>query len=121
MGATSRNKGARGELLVRDLYRSNGFDCRRNFGSGSQGLGDIVGDLPDVPEIKNTERITFWPWVEQATTNIRPPYGLNDWSLFITGNRRPLVVALPAERYMQLLVDQRSLQQALLAEGVRDV
>jgi hypothetical protein len=116
-GKRSRDKGARGELRVRDLYRSSGFECRRNFGSGSQGMGDLIGnDLPVVIEVKNQERVTLWPWVWQAQSGIRPPYRDDEWCLHITGNNRPCVVVVDEALFMRLLEDQRSLQHAIRAE-----
>lgn len=116
-GKRSRDKGARGELRVRDLYRSSGFECRRNFGSGAQGGGDLIGgDMPVVPEVKNTERVTLWPWVEQAQDGIRPPYRDDEWALHITGNGRPRVVVLDESFFMGLLEDQRSLDRAVRTE-----
>jgi len=113
-GKRSRDKGARGELRVRDLYRSSGFECRRNFGSGSQGMGDLIGnDLPVVIEVKNQERVTLWPWVKQAQDGIRPPFREDEWCLHITGNNRPRVVVVDEALFMRLLEDQRSLQRAI--------
>ena len=119
-GKRSRDKGARGELRVRDVFRRHGFDCRRNFGSGSQGMGDLIGnDMPVVPEVKNTERVTLWPWVEQAQSGIRPPYREDEWCLHITGNNRPYVVVVDEAYFMRLLVDSRNVQRALLPEELR--
>jgi hypothetical protein len=113
-GKRSRDKGARGELRVRDLYRSSGFECRRNFGSGAQGGGDLIGgDMPVVPEVKNTERVTLWPWVEQAQSGIRPPFREDEWCLHVTGNNRPRVVVVDEGLFMRLLEDQRSLHHAI--------
>lgn len=117
-GRKSRDKGARGELRVRDLYRKAGWDARRNFGSGAQGMGDIVGNLPVVVEVKNTERVTLWPWVGQAQDGVRQPYAEIDWALHVTGNNRPRVVIVDERKFMQLLEDQRSLQHAVRAGGL---
>ena len=117
-GRRSRDKGARGELRVRDVYRKSGFECRRNFGSGSQGGGDLIGgNMPVVPEVKNTERVTLWPWVEQAQSGIRPPYRDDEWCLHVTGNGRPCVVILDEGFFMRLLEDQRNLQRAVRTEA----
>lgn len=118
-GARSQRKGAKGELRVRDLYRDAGWDCRRNFGSGAQGMGDIIGnDLPVVIEVKNQERVSLWQWVEQAQDGVRRPFREDEWALHVTGNRRPRVVIVDERLFMRLLVDQRSLQHAVRAEGL---
>lgn len=115
-GARSQRKGAKGELRVRDLYREHGWDCRRNFGSGAQGMGDIIGnDLPLVIEVKNQERVSLWQWVEQAQDGVRRPFSDIEWALHVTGNRRPRVVVVDERLFMRLLVDQRSLQHAFRA------
>jgi len=116
-GKRSRDRGARGELRVRDLYRSHGFQCRRNFQSGAQGMGDLVGgDLPAVIEVKNAERILFWPWVEQAQDGIRPPFAEDEWVLHIKSNGKPPVAVVDELFLMRLFVDQRSLQRAIRTE-----
>ena len=119
MGATSRNKGARGEVEVRDIFRSHGWVARRNFGSGSQGGGDIAGELPDVPEVKRVKRtVKYHEWVAQAAEGAQDSG--KPWSLWIRVDGAGWNVTIPYEHYMNLLTDQRSLFQALLAEGVRD-
>lgn len=54
----SKRKGATGENEVRDLARAHGFlECRRNFGSGASGGGDLTG-IPGVHiEVKRVERL----------------------------------------------------------------
>jgi hypothetical protein len=66
--------------------------------------------------VKNTERVTLWPWVEQAKDGVRPPYLEDEWVVHITGNGRPRVVVLDEGFFMRLLVDSRNVQRALLPE-----
>ena len=66
MGKMSRDKGARGELEVLQLYKEYGFNGTRGFQSGGQGGGDLVGDMPDMPEVKFAETVKLYTWVDQA-------------------------------------------------------
>jgi len=64
-----KNKGKRGEYLVRDLIRGYGWACRRTPGSGAfEGWkGDITApDFPFFIEVKNTEKTQFAPWYKKA-------------------------------------------------------
>jgi len=100
MGATSRNKGARGELEVQALYRSAGFlDVHRNFASGAAGGADLT-NAPDVPEVKRTKaNVRFWEWISQAS-GATPG---DRWSLWIRRDHGTWLVTLPAARYLDLL------------------
>jgi hypothetical protein len=63
--------------------------------------GDIAKRTYDgvVDECKNTERIKFWEFVEQA----RRQAGLNGkWALHVSGNNRPCLTVIPSEEYFQL-------------------
>jgi len=67
MGRASRDKGSRGELQVRDLFRSWGFDCDRTPNSGALRIkADLHGDVPLHVEVKYCERPRIIAWVEQA-------------------------------------------------------
>lgn len=102
-GARSQRKGARGEVEVRDLYRAGGFIARRNFGSGSQGGGDITGYLPDVPEVKRVKRaVRYHEWVAQAQEGAAGTG--KPWALWIRVDGGEWTVTTPAEHYMGLLV-----------------
>ena len=113
-GARSRNKGARGEREVLEQYRAAQFTGTRGFQSGGQGGGDIAGNMPDVPEVKLAERGTFWPWIEQAQSNAGEA---RQWVLWIRSNRRPWVVTLSADRYLELLQTEREAQARQLRRG----
>lgn len=70
--AQPRGKGNRGEREVVDMLRARGWNARRNFGSGSQGGGDIIGGPPDVHlECKYRERAAVWEWLAQAEGDAR--------------------------------------------------
>lgn len=66
-GKGSRTKGGTGEREVVEMLHAAGFTgARRNFQSGGQGGGDIVG-VPDVHlEVKRQETVSIWKWIGQA-------------------------------------------------------
>lgn len=67
MARSQREKGKRGELQVRDVFRAHGFDCARVPNSG--GL-HIPGDLDGLDgfhiEVKYHERPSIRAWIAQA-------------------------------------------------------
>lgn len=103
MSKHSRDKGARGEVEVVKQYQDAGFHARRNFGSGSQGGGDITGSIPDVPEVKRVKRVVkYHEWVAQAKEGASGSG--KPWSLWIRPDGEDWTVTIPAEHYMGLLV-----------------
>jgi len=110
MGKMSRDKGARGEREVLEIYREHGFAGTRGFQSGGQGGGDLVGTMPDIPEVKFVETLRFWDHVSQASDAVTAIGGIGQavgWCLWIRKSRKPWTVTIPAERYMQLLEIER--------------
>lgn len=117
-GAKSQRKGANGEREVVQAYRDSGFEARRNFGSGSQGGGDITGSVPDVPEVKRVKRIVkYHEWVAQAAEGAAGTG--KPWCLWIRVDGSDWTVTVPASEYMRLLEDRVTLQEQQLAEGVQ--
>jgi len=72
-GKGSRTKGGSGEREIVALCQEIGFTgARRNFQSGGQGGGDIIG-VPNVHlEIKRRETVEIWKWIGQAEGDCRP-------------------------------------------------
>jgi hypothetical protein len=72
-GRASKNKGNRAELEVQKIAQAHGFDgCRRNFGSGSRGGGDLIG-IPGVSiECKRVEKLNVHAAFEQASRAAQP-------------------------------------------------
>lgn len=72
--AQPRSKGNRAERAVVDMLRERGWThARRNFQSGGQGGGDIIGGPTDVHlEVKCRERCAIWEWIAQAEGEARP-------------------------------------------------
>ena len=116
-GNQSRLKGARGELEVQELFRSRGFNCTRGFASGASGGGDLAGDLPDHVEIKRTEQARLYTWIDQVSDSIVSGAAgaiagqIMNWVIFHRPSRRPWTVTMPAERYLDLILKERELEQ----------
>lgn len=72
-GLASKRKGERGEREVVELAKAHGFThARRNFGSGSQGGGDLTGIPGLCLEVKRQERIQLQAWWRQAMDAAAP-------------------------------------------------
>jgi len=71
MGKFSRDKGARGERMWRDVCRSEGYDAERGcqlYQRGSE-IADVVG-LPGIHvEVKNCERLQLRDWMSQSVAD----------------------------------------------------
>lgn len=68
MSRASRQKGARGEREVRDIFRAAGFlGCERTPNSGGLFLpGDLTGLSGLHVEVKRAERIELAKWLAQV-------------------------------------------------------
>lgn len=104
----SRAKGARGELEVQAIFRDYKWHLvRRNWQSGGQGGGDLVG-TPDVVEVKRTKKnVRFWEWVEQA----RSAASDNRWCLWVRRDAGTWHVVVDSDRYMELIYMERTIHQ----------
>lgn len=72
-GRGRRNKGGTGEREVVALAHAHGFpEARRNFGSGSQGGGDVTGIPGTNVEVKRQEALNIWAALKQAEADARP-------------------------------------------------
>lgn len=73
MGKASREKGARGERMWRDVCRAEGYDAARGcqlFQKGSE-IADVVG-LPGIhQEVKFCEKLSLRDWVNQSAADAR--------------------------------------------------
>lgn len=100
--AKPRSKGSRAEREVIDMCHRHGWTgAYRNFQSGGQGGGDIIGGPPDVHvEVKRCERAEIWKWIAQAEGDCRP----TDISVVVfRRNRSQWYACVPAEELMALL------------------
>lgn len=72
--AQPRAKGNRFERTVIDMLKVRGWvGAYRNFQSGGQGGGDVIGGPTGVHlEAKHRERAAIWDWIAQAEGDARP-------------------------------------------------
>lgn len=70
MSRTEREKGKRGELQVRDVFRAAGLECWRTPNSGGLALpGDLQGIEGLHIESKWQERVKIKDWIAQARSD----------------------------------------------------
>lgn len=104
MSASQRNKGARGELEIVDLFTTAGWPVARGFasGGGKGGGGDIVGGPAGYSiEVKRTNRWQPWQAIDQAREACRPG---ETPLVFTRPDRRDWHAFLPADDLIRLLV-----------------
>lgn len=100
--AQPRSKGNRFERTVIDLLRAHGWaTARRNWQSGGQGGGDIIGGPQGVNiECKHVEALNIWKALAQSEADARP----TDIPVVIfKRNRSQTYAALPADELLALL------------------
>lgn len=100
--AQPRSKGNRAEREIIDILKAHGWTgARRNFQSGGQGGGDIIGGPADCNiEVKHRERCSIWEWIEQSETDARPTQAPHVW---FRRNRSQWYACLPLEELLPLL------------------
>lgn len=69
MGAKSRRKGARAELDVVRYLQAQGLTTADRVRPGVSTPGDVAG-LAHVLEVKDHQRITLAPWVDQLRDEV---------------------------------------------------
>jgi hypothetical protein len=100
-GRGARTKGGSAEREIVEILRAHGWDhARRNFRSGADGGGDVLG-IPGVSiEVKRRERCSIWEWLEQCFHDARP----TDLPLLVfRRNRSQWYACLPLEELLPLL------------------
>lgn len=108
VGAYQRNKGARGEILWRNVCRENGFDAERGcqlYQRGSE-IADVIG-LPGIhQEVKFQERLNLRAAMEQSE---RDANGEEMPIVAHKASRKPWLVTMRAEDWFKLYRDSLSL------------
>lgn len=100
--AKPRSKGSRFERLVIDMLKAHGWlGAYRNFQSGGQGGGDVIGGPVGVHiEAKHRERCAMWDWIAQAIAEARP----TDIPVVVfKRNGSDVYAALPFDQLLALL------------------
>lgn len=109
----SRAKGSYGEREFRDFLRSYGIQARRGQQfSGSGESPDVVHDLDGWhAEVKRTECLSLYTAMDQATRDASS----KNLIPFVAHrrNKKPWLVILPADQWVQLVLLQRELARTL--------
>ncbi len=102
MGKAQRDKGARGERIIRDMFIAAGFEARRGLQAQGGGVApDVV--LPGLPvhiEVKTGKAPPIWQAVEQAARDAGPG---NVAVAVCRRDRCSPVVAMPWDDFLELL------------------
>lgn len=99
-GKAARDKGARGERMIRDIFRHHGFtDCRRGY--VFQHESDVIG-LPGIHcEIKFVERLNVRAAMTQAEEEAEKRHdGIP--TVFHKTSRQPWLVTMRIDDWMKL-------------------
>ena len=100
--AKPRSKGNRAEREVIDILKAHGWTgARRNFQSGGQGGGDVIGGPEGCNvEVKHREACRIWDWIAQSEADARP----TELPLVVfRRNRSGWYACLPLEELLPLL------------------
>ena len=104
MGKFSRDKGARGERMWRDVCRSEGYDAERGcqmYDRGSD-IADVIG-LPGIHvEVKMVERLNVRDAMAQSIHDAEVEGKGNIPIVAHKKSRRPWLVTLRAEDWFRL-------------------
>ena len=99
MSKMSREKGKRGEREFAIYLRSHGYDAHRGVQyQGGPESPDVIG-LPGVHiEVKRTEQLRLYDWLEQAKNDAGPKIPL----IAHRKNNQDWVAILPMDDFMRL-------------------
>jgi len=104
MGKSQRNKGARGEIMWRDVCREQGFDAERGcqlYQRGSE-IADVVG-LPGIHiECKFVERLNVRAAMEQSERDAKDSGQESIPIVAHKVSRRPWLVTLRADDWFTM-------------------
>lgn len=97
----SRDKGARGEREIVEIYKAEGFDVHRTpMSGGMQWKGDVQG-VPGIHvEVKRAENLRLWDALAQARADC--PAG-DIPALHFRRSRSPWFVAVPLPDFLGLI------------------
>ena len=103
-GKASRDKGKRGELFVKNLFKENGYDASRSAqhcGKTGQ-AADVIG-VPGVHvEVKFQERMMLYDWMAQAVRDSEAEGKGNFPTVFHKQSRKDLLVTMRFEDWIEL-------------------
>lgn len=104
MGKMSREKGKRGERYVAARFREWGYEAHRTsqYCGNTGEAADLTG-IPCIhPEVKFVEKMRLYEWMDQARTDARAEGKHNLPVVFHKQSRKPLLVTMEFEHWIQL-------------------
>lgn len=111
---SKKAKGARLEKRFAQLLREYKLDEQASrmvlSGAAWNFPTDIKTDLPFAFECKNQEKIRLWEFWEQTEKGRKP---FKAPVLVVSGNYRPILCVLTAEDFLNLLLENKQLQEQL--------
>jgi Holliday junction resolvase len=100
MGATSKRKGAAGELELAKFLSKRGFKSRRGRQySGDPSAPDVISTLPFHIECKRTESLSAYKALAQAEADA----GDKPAVVFHRRNNKPWITILTADEFLQIV------------------
>lgn len=102
MTINSRTKGKVGELEVAALLKKHGFEARRGqqFSGGNESPDVVHGMGGFHIEVKRVENFALYPALDQANRDKKDG---DDAILFHRRNKKPWVVVMDAEKFLELM------------------
>lgn len=100
VGRAARNKGARGERQVRDIFRAFGFETVRR-GHVFDHESDVIGAPGIHIEVKYQKTAKIWKWIGQAEMEAKIK---NDGQpvIWFRKDFEPWRVIVPAKLFMEM-------------------
>lgn len=106
MPAKSRNKGIRGELDLRDLLRSYGYEAKRGGQQGDGGAADSPDVKHNIPDIHiECKRVEAFAVVNRAMEQAEKDAGPDLIpTVFARSNRKEWLVTLRAKDFFNYIL-----------------
>lgn len=104
MGKMSRDKGARFERKLAEIFREHGYPARRTCQRAGKGTDcpDVSG-LPGIHvEAKHCERMQLYDWMAQAVRDSDANISNNVPAVFHKANKRDTLVTMRLDDWMKL-------------------
>lgn len=102
---SSRDKGKRGELELRDVLREHGYEARRGGQQGAGGSADAPDVIHNIPGIHiECKRVEAFSCLTRAMAQARKDAGDKTPTVFSRTNKAEWLVTMPANTFFRLLL-----------------
>lgn len=104
---SSRDKGKRGELELRDLFRAHGYAARRGGQQGAGGSADAPDVIHDMPGIHaECKRVEAFSCLTRAIEQAKKDAGNKMPTVWSRTNRADWLVTMRANDFFALFMQQ---------------